>query len=156
MIMRWCNVQTNGYDHQAIMYSIYNKNLLYQQDSTFISQQPGDETSADIQMTKFDFVICLRRLFNSLGPSDAIWRQRSGSTLAQVMACSLTVPSHYLNQCWLIITKVEWHSSKGKFRRDTSAINHWNYLENEVPKFHSNFPGRCGNKFLIWLHFFSS
>ena len=24
-----------------------------------------------------------------------------GSTLAQVMACCLTAPSHYLNQCWL-------------------------------------------------------
>ena len=32
-----------------------------------------------------------------LGPSEAIWRQRSGSTLAQVMACCLTAPSHYLN-----------------------------------------------------------
>ena len=69
-------------------------------------------------------------LVNSLGPSDAIWWQRSGSPLAQVMACSLMAPSHYLNQCWLIISKVEWHSSKGKFTRDTSAINHWNYLEN--------------------------
>ena len=39
---------------------------------------------------------------NSLWPSDAIWQQRSGSTLAQVMACCLTAPSHYLNQCWLI------------------------------------------------------
>ena len=38
----------------------------------------------------------------SLWPSDAIWRQRSGSTLAQVMSCCLTAPSHYLNQCWLI------------------------------------------------------
>ena len=37
---------------------------------------------------------------NSLWPNDAIWRQRSGSTLAQVMACCLTAPSHYLNQCW--------------------------------------------------------
>ena len=44
--------------------------------------------------------------FNSLRPSDAIWRPRSGSTLAQVMACCLTAPSHYLNQCWLIIRKV--------------------------------------------------
>ena len=40
---------------------------------------------------------------NSLWPSDAIWRQRSGSTLAEVMACCLTAPSHYLNQCWLIM-----------------------------------------------------
>ena len=43
---------------------------------------------------------------NSLGPGDAIWRQRSGSTLAQAMACCLTAPSHYLNQCWLIISGV--------------------------------------------------
>ena len=33
--------------------------------------------------------------FNSLRPSDAIWPHRSGSTLA--------APSHYLNQCLLII-----------------------------------------------------
>ena len=45
-------------------------------------------------------------LFNSLRPSDVIWQHRSGSTLAQVMACCLTAPSHYLNQCWLIISKV--------------------------------------------------
>ena len=44
--------------------------------------------------------------FNSLRPSDAIWQHRSGSTSAQVMACCLTAPSHYLNQCWLIISKV--------------------------------------------------
>ena len=56
--------------------------------------------------------------------------KRSGSTLAQVMDCCVRAPSHYLNQCWLIISKVEWHSSKGKFTRDTSAINHWNNLEN--------------------------
>ena len=67
---------------------------------------------------------------NSLGPSDAIWWLRAWSTLAQVMACCLTAPNHYLNQCWLIIGKIEWHSSKGKFTRDKSAINYWNYLEN--------------------------
>ena len=58
-------------------------------------------------------------------PSDAIWRHRSGSTLAQVMACCLTAPSHYLNQCWLIISKVHWHSSEGNFAKDTSATNHF-------------------------------
>ena len=50
---------------------------------------------------------------NSLRPSDAIRRQGTESTLAQVMACCLTAPSHYLNQCWLIISKVLWHSSEG-------------------------------------------
>ena len=62
--------------------------------------------------------------FNSLRSSEAIWRHRSGSTLAQVMACCLTASSHYLNQCWLIISKVLWHSSQGNFMRDTSSTIH--------------------------------
>ena len=46
--------------------------------------------------------------------SDAIWRHRSESTLAQVMACCLTAPTHYLNHCWLIISKAFiW----GQFRK---------------------------------------
>ena len=47
---------------------------------------------------------------DSLWPSDAIWGQRSGSTLAQVMACCLMATSHYLNQCWLIINGAVWYS----------------------------------------------
>ena len=69
---------------------------------------------------------------NSLWPSDAIWRQRSGLTLAQVMACCLTSPSHYLNQCWLIISEVNWHSYLGNFTRYASTVNHWNPLENYI------------------------
>ena len=62
---------------------------------------------------------------NLLWPSDAISRHRPGSTLAQVMAWCLTAPSHYLNQCWLIVSKVQWHSSEGNFTKDTSATNCW-------------------------------
>ena len=36
---------------------------------------------------------------------------------------SLTL-SYYRNQCWLIISKIQWHSYDGNFTRDTSAINH--------------------------------
>ena len=61
---------------------------------------------------------------NSLRPSDAIWWHRSGSTLAQVMACCLTAASHYLNQSWQIISEVQWHSYQGNFTRDVSTINH--------------------------------
>ena len=81
------------------------------------------------------------RWFNSLWPSDAIWQQTFGSTLAQVMACWLMAPSHYLNQCWLIISKGQWHSSEGNFTRYT--LNHqslklaWKFLT----KFHANLPG---------------
>ena len=71
---------------------------------------------------------------NSLWPSDTIWWQRSGSTLAQVMAFCLTAPSHYLNQCWLIISKIKLHSSDSNFTSDNSAINHWNKFEDHSSK----------------------
>ena len=58
---------------------------------------------------------------NSLWPSDAIWHQWSWSSLVQVMAYCLTARSQYQNLCWLIISKVQWHSSEGNFIRDTSA-----------------------------------
>ena len=43
---------------------------------------------------------------NSVWPGDAIWQHRSGSLLAQVMACCLTALSHYLNQCSRIVSEV--------------------------------------------------
>ena len=57
----------------------------------------------------YSFIVTLNMLnlfwkeLNSLWPSDVIWRPQSGSVLAEVMACCLTSPSHYLNQYWLII-----------------------------------------------------
>ena len=44
---------------------------------------------------------------NSLWPSDAIWRHISGSPMVQVMACCLTAPKNYPNQCWLDKTMVQ-------------------------------------------------
>ena len=38
------------------------------------------------------------------------YRDRSGWILAQVMVCYLMVPSHYLNQCWLIFSEVMLYS----------------------------------------------
>ena len=55
----------------------------------------------------------ITQIINLLWPRDAIWRNMSGSTLDQVMAWCLTAPSHYLNQCWLIICYVMWHSPDG-------------------------------------------
>ena len=37
--------------------------------------------------------------FNPLRHIDAIWRHRTGLILAQVIACCLKTPSHFLNQC---------------------------------------------------------
>ena len=76
------------------------------------------------------YIETVPRLFNSLWPCDAIWRQSSGSTLVWLMACCLRAPSHHLNQCWLVISKVQWHSSITEI-----SLNIY-YL-----KFHSHHPG---------------
>ena len=72
-----------------------------------------EETSSDISqhlLTGFWVILCSTIWLNSFWPRDTIRRQRSGSTLAQVMAWCLTAPSHYLNQCWLIVSEIQWHS----------------------------------------------
>ena len=69
---------------------------------------------------------------NSLWPSNTIWRHRSGSTLAEIMACCLTAPSHYLNQCWCLINEVVWHSSESSFRAIAQAVILYNEFENHT------------------------
>ena len=66
---------------------------------------------------------------NSLWPSDTIWRHRTESTLAQVMACCLMAPSQYLDQCWLIISGIVWHLPVNDFIGSTRDINLWNEFE---------------------------
>ena len=60
------------------------------------------------------------------------YSERSGSTLAQVMACCLTAPSHYLKQCQLIISHVLWHSTQGGFTRNAYNIYPW-YTTDSYP-----------------------
>ena len=66
--------------------------------------------------------ICGSRHLNSSRSSDAIWQHRSGSTLAQVMACCLTAPSHYLNQRWFIVSEVLWHAPERNSQWSTKLI----------------------------------
>ena len=77
---------------------------------------------------------------DSLWLSDAIWQHRSGSVLAQVMAYCLTAPSHYLNQCWLVVSEVRWQSFEGNLTQDTSVTNYWTELENWLSKFSFKSP----------------
>ena len=75
---------------------------------------------------------------NTPWPNGATWRQRSGLTLAQVMACCLAAPSHYLNQCCLIINRVQWGSSEDDRRRYPSPTNQLIGLNITYLKFYSN------------------
>ena len=66
-------------------------------------------------MAQSQLISVSKRGFNSLRHSDAIWRHRYGLTLTQVIVCCLKAPSHYLNLCWPIITKVLRYSLKITF-----------------------------------------
>ena len=52
--------------------------------------------------------------FYSLWPRAVILLHRSGSILAQVMTWCCQAPSHHLNQCWLLMKGVLWHSPECK------------------------------------------
>ena len=60
--------------------------------------------------------------------------------LAQVMACCLTAPSHYLNQCLLIISEVLWHSPEGNVTINAQDIYPCYELENYWSKIMATFP----------------
>ena len=66
-----------------------------------------------------------------------LWRHRSGSTLVQVMACCLTAPSHYLNQCWLIISRVQWRQFHERYLSHQSLKlpeNYWSMILLKSPR----------------------
>ena len=81
--------------------------------------------------------ILLLNVINSLGPSDAILWHKTGTRLAQVMACCLTAPSHYLNQFDLSsVRSSDILLSECNFTVGISAINHCNRLEKNQLKLH--------------------
>ena len=54
--------------------------------------------STNANVCKMSVTLFWLQCVTSLGPSNAIWQQRSRFKMAQVMACCLTAPSCYLNQ----------------------------------------------------------
>ena len=69
------------------------------------------------------YLIQIHKMLNSLWHRDDIRGWRSWSTQVQVMACCLTAPSHYLNQCWLTISEVLWHPFHSNYYSNTKDIN---------------------------------
>ena len=53
-------------------------------------------------------------------------------TLAQIMACCLMAPSHYLNQCCPLISEVLWHSLKSNFTANAQATILYDKFENHT------------------------
>ena len=100
------------------------------------------ETKFKSTRPKIDFPCMFYTRFLSLRPiCDVMGRYRFGSTLAQVMACCLTAPSHYLNQCWLIISAVLWRSPESNFTASVPAIILYMSLKIILLKLLPHLPG---------------
>ena len=88
---------------------------------------------------------------NSSPPSAAYMRRWTGSALAQVMACRLMAPSHYLNQCWHIVnwtlrSKLQWN-----FNRNSNIFIEENTIENVIWDFSTKLSSRrCVNTCTRW------
>ena len=67
------------------------------------------------------------------------------------MACCLTAPSHYLNQCSLITSKVLWHSSEDIIIRRFEDTNQYSKIEDYIFKITLRSPrGHWVNNFWFW------
>ena len=64
----------------------------------------------------------MKHLGLAIGNIQHVWWFLWTLVVTQVMACCLTAPSHYLNQCWQIIGEVLWHSFEGNFRENAPYI----------------------------------
>ena len=76
------------------------------------------------------YFVKIIKLTNSLWPSYAMWQHKSVSTMAQTMACCLKTPTHYLNQCWLLINEVLWPSFESNFSVNAHVTILYNEFEN--------------------------
>ena len=89
-------------------------------------------------------------IINSSLPSAPYIRQWIESALVQIMAYS--VPSHYLNQCWIIETnwtlrnKLQWNLDQ-----NTKLFNHKNVFENNVCEMTAIFSSRRWVNFLQYI-----
>ena len=108
---------SNAIDQQKILIAIINRKCwfqfwlkFHQSYSQGFNWQWGSLSSENgLELNMMLYGVHRPQWVNSLWPGDVIWLCRSGSTLAQIMMA----PSHYLKRCWLIISKVLWHSLKG-------------------------------------------
>ena len=83
---------------------------------------PSDKPLSEPMMIRLPTHWCVTRPQWVNRPSDAMLWHRSRSVLAQVMACWLMAPSHYLNQCWLIMSKILWYSPQYNFTANAYCL----------------------------------
>ena len=94
-------------------------------------------------------------------PHGAYMRRWTGSALIQIMAVACSAPSHYLNQCWLIIIWTLRNNRQWNSNRNTKLFIHENAFEYITSaKWWPFCPGRdeliwenipCYNGTILWL-----
>ena len=96
----WCNITVQ-------LCILFAGSLAWQRNVHPRTGADGERTTSlwpDLHQIKVGFPTGF--IFNTLWPSDAIWHCVTWLTLVQVMAWCLQAPSHYLNQCRIIISEV--------------------------------------------------
>ena len=69
---------------------------------------------------------------NSLWLNDDIRQQSSRWTMSQIKSCCLMAPSHYLKQCWLLISALLWNSPESNFTANAHPIIPYYEYENYI------------------------
>ena len=108
------------YELKVLPFCMWRWDTLMIQGLTTLATQRGwmfssiSEEFIIIRMGYITLVLTLRGLVTPYGDIE-LGQHCSGA----VMACCLTTPSHYLNQSWLLITKVLWYSPESNFTVST-------------------------------------
>ena len=113
-----------------------------------ITQFSEDTSSYDVDLFLMNILISVAEESTHCG----LVTHKSESTLAQVMACCLMAPSHYLNQCWLIISKVRWHPSESNLQEIPQPSVTEISWKISFLKFCSNLPGVNELRWIDWLY----
>ena len=96
------------------------------------------------------------------GPATPYGNIDLSQKLAQVLACCLMAPSHYLNQFYPIISEVLRHSPESNFTGNASDIHAWYEFENYYIKITVASPRgseliqniyRLSPQVCTWFHF---
>ena len=102
------------------------------------------------------------KCLNTLWPSDTLWHHRIWSVmLRHIMACCLIAQRHPLNQCWLIISGVQWLSLQMlmsgilSILSQDNTISKWIYFQLAVGANSLNNLKVCTDSLsIMWLRIF--
>ena len=95
-------------------------------------RRPGDKPLSEPMLVGSLTHICVTRpqWVNSSPPSAAYMRQWIRSALVQIMAVGYLVPSHYLNQCWVITNSTLKKKLQWNLNRNITLFIHKKAFEN--------------------------